>query len=185
MHGARSAKPAYAARDPPASSYPRPQHLPLMAAVVLLPSSRIPQALLPSSRGRACIPRPLNPSQIRATRLPPPRARNICRRWHPPCSFHPRGSHRRSFHPREAERASRSRQIRAKSAPNSWGRIFGTERGTLFNLIHRRLPSIHGAEDGVRAKSAIQSSTSPFLTPRGERDPLPSRNPLPILHTRL
>ena len=173
MHGARSAKPAYAARDPPASSYPQAQHLPPMAAA----------ALLPSSRGRACIPRPLNPSQIHATRLPPPRARNICRRWHPPCSFHPRGSHRRSFHPREAERASSSRQIRAKSAPNSWGRIFGTERGTLFNLIHRRLPSIHGAEDGVRAKSAIQSSPSPFLTPRGERDPLPSRNPLYIKAT--
>uniref|UniRef100_A0A804QX41 Uncharacterized protein n=1 Tax=Zea mays TaxID=4577 RepID=A0A804QX41_MAIZE len=49
------------------------------------------------------------------------------------------GSHRRAFHPREDERPSRSRQIRAKSAPNS-SPPFGTERGTLFNLIHRRLP---------------------------------------------
>jgi hypothetical protein len=35
----------------------------------------------------------------------------------------------------------------------------------------------------IRAKSALPPSVSPFLTPRGERDPLPSRNPLYIKAT--
>jgi hypothetical protein len=35
----------------------------------------------------------------------------------------------------------------------------------------------------IRAKSALPPSVSPFLTPRGERDPLPSRKPLYIKAT--
>jgi hypothetical protein len=69
-------------------------------------------------------------------------------------------------------------QIRGPSMEIS----IGTERGAFFNPIHRPLSTLHGAPNHprqVRAKSALPSSASPFLTPRGERDPLPSRNPYP------
>jgi hypothetical protein len=111
-----------------------------------------------------------NPCPIRAARLPPPRARNICRRWQPP---DPTGAPsilaRTTVHPAEGNKPNPRQIRRLPSAPRG-------ERSSISSIAASL--SFNGAEDGLRAKSAIQSSSSPFLTPRGERDPLP------ILHTR-